>query len=119
MFFSAFMLSLANMLFADSPSENSEASQEHKILIGWASKSITPTKPVALSGQFHVRVSKYVQDPIMATSFVEDEKVSTVGGHLLEGCIVVGFAEVYIMELTEIEMVKRFDEETQTTQLFA
>ena len=52
-------------------------------------------------------------------SFLEDGKISTVGGHLLEGCIVVGFAEIYIMELTEIEMIKRFDEETQTTQLLA
>jgi len=51
-------------------------------------------------------------------SFVEDEKAHTVGGHLLEGCIVVGFAEVYIMELVGIEMIKRFDEETQTSQLF-
>ncbi|HIE28024.1 TPA: DNA-binding protein [Candidatus Poribacteria bacterium] len=52
-------------------------------------------------------------------SFVQDGKVSTVGGHLLPGCIVVGFAEVYTMEISEIEMIKRFDEETQTTQLFA
>lgn len=54
-----------------------------------------------------------------AFSFVEDGKVTTVGGHLLAGCIVVAFAEVYLMELTEIEMTKRFDEETQTLQLFA
>jgi predicted DNA-binding protein with PD1-like motif len=52
-------------------------------------------------------------------SFIEDEKVTTIGGHLLEGCIVASFAEVYIMELTEIQMIKSFDEETRTTQLFA
>lgn len=55
----------------------------------------------------------------VALSYIGDEKVSVVGGHLIEGCIVFGFAEVYIMELTEIEMIKRFDEETKTLQLFA
>jgi len=39
-----------------------------KLLIGWASKDITPEKPVALAGQFHVRISKYVHDPITATA---------------------------------------------------
>lgn len=45
-----------------------EASGESKILVGWASKSITPDRPVALAGQFHVRISKHVQDPITATA---------------------------------------------------
>lgn len=39
-----------------------------KILIGWASRDITPNKPVALLGQFHVRISKYVNDPLMTTA---------------------------------------------------
>jgi len=38
------------------------------ILVGWASKSITPNKPVVLIGQFHPRVSKYVNDPVTATA---------------------------------------------------
>ncbi len=67
-FFSTAILSLANMLFTGSPAENSEASGEDKILVGWASKSITPAKPVALAGQFRVRISKHVQDPITATA---------------------------------------------------
>ena len=67
-FFSVSILSFTNLLFTVSPDENSEASQEHKPLIGWASKDITPTKPVALAGQFHVRISKYVHDAITATA---------------------------------------------------
>ena len=67
-FFSVSMLSFTNILFTVSPDENSEASQEHKPLIGWASKDITPTKPVALAGQFHVRISKYVHDAITSTA---------------------------------------------------
>lgn len=38
------------------------------LLIGWASRSITPNRPVALSGQFYVRISKGVLDPITATA---------------------------------------------------
>ena len=50
-----------------STAENSKALQ-NKILIGWASKSITPTKPVVLSGHFNARVTQDVNDPIMATA---------------------------------------------------
>jgi hypothetical protein len=67
-FLGASMLSLANVFFAASPTEGSETSQEDELLIGWASKDITPAKPVALAGQFHVRISKYVHDPITATA---------------------------------------------------
>ncbi|MBM3238822.1 hypothetical protein FJZ31_21235 [Candidatus Poribacteria bacterium] len=67
-----------------------ETSQEHKILIGWASKSITPSKPVALSGQFHVRVSKYVHDPIMATALA----IEAAGEQaIMVSCDIVGIEE--------------------------
>ncbi len=67
-FLSMATLSLANMLFVSSPAGNSETSGEQEILVGWASKSITPAKPVALMGQFRVRISTHVQDPITATA---------------------------------------------------
>jgi hypothetical protein len=38
------------------------------LLVGWASRNITPDRPVALSGQFYVRISKGVLDPITATA---------------------------------------------------
>ena len=44
-----------------------KVSQE-KILIGWASNSITPTRPSILAGQFHARVAKNVNDPITSTA---------------------------------------------------
>jgi len=34
------------------------------------------------------------------------------------GCTVFEFSEVFMMELEGIEMVKRFDDETRTLQLF-
>jgi hypothetical protein len=48
--------------------EKASDSLKNNILIGWASKSITPTKPIVLSGQFHARVTKDVNDPITATA---------------------------------------------------
>ncbi|HIE26531.1 TPA: hypothetical protein EYP66_04525 [Candidatus Poribacteria bacterium] len=48
--------------------EKRSASQSNELLIGWASKDITPTNAVALAGQFHVRISKSVHDPITATA---------------------------------------------------
>jgi hypothetical protein len=36
--------------------------------IGWASRSITPERPVMLCGQMHVRVSEGVENPIMVTA---------------------------------------------------
>ena len=42
---------------------------ERDILIGWASTSITPDKPVQLAGQFYERVSERVRDPATATAF--------------------------------------------------
>jgi hypothetical protein len=44
------------------------AEKEEKMLIGWACKDITPDKPAILVGQFHVRISEYVNDPLTVTS---------------------------------------------------
>lgn len=50
----------------------------NKIFIGWSKKSITPQKPVILLGQFHPRISKYVNDPIMATALAIETKEDQV-----------------------------------------
>jgi hypothetical protein len=39
-----------------------------ELLVGWASVSITPDRPVALAGQMHTRVSRSVHDPVTATA---------------------------------------------------
>ncbi|MFC1716737.1 hypothetical protein ACFL6S_23925 [Candidatus Poribacteria bacterium] len=74
LFVSISMLSLANALFAASPAESSEAPHGSEILVGWASTSITPEKPVALTGQHRVRISKYVNDPVTATVLAIESK---------------------------------------------
>jgi len=51
-------------------------------------------------------------------SYVEHGRISVIGGHLIEGCLVFGFAEIFLMELEKVQMTKEFDEETKTHQLF-
>ena len=36
--------------------------------VGWATQSITPTRPITLHGQLYHRVSSYVHDPIYTTA---------------------------------------------------
>ncbi len=43
-----------------------------RLRIGWAQTDITPEEPVMISGQFHVRISEGVADPITATALVLD-----------------------------------------------
>jgi hypothetical protein len=42
-------------------------SKTEPMRIGWAAADITPEEPVAVCGQFHVRVSEGVADPLTAT----------------------------------------------------
>jgi len=39
-----------------------------ELLIGWASKDITPSRPVLLKGQWHVRISTHAEDPLTTTA---------------------------------------------------
>ena len=38
------------------------------MLIGWSAADVTPDRPTVLRGQFHVRISQYVNDPLTATA---------------------------------------------------
>lgn len=78
-----------------------------------------PLEILSISGN----ISKAEGNPLVhahiSLSYVEDDVITVVGGHLLRRCTVYGFAEIVIMELEGVEMEKRFDEETKTLQLFA
>ncbi len=39
-----------------------------ELSIGWASRDVTPDRPVMLRGQFHMRVSTHVHDPLTVTA---------------------------------------------------
>ena len=78
-----------------------------------------PLEILALSGNISEVDGKPLVHAHIALSYVEDGKISVIGGHLLEGCIVFGFAEIFIMKLEGVRMIKSFDDETRTLQLFA
>lgn len=77
-----------------------------------------PLEILSISGAISRAEGKTLVHAHITLSYIEDEEVSVVGSHLLEGCIVFGFAEVILMELEDVEMEKRFDDETKTLQLF-
>ena len=78
-----------------------------------------PLEILSASGNVTMLEGEPLVHAHVTLSSVEGEKITVVGGHLIEGCVIFGFAEVILMELEDIEMEKRFDEETRTPQLFA
>lgn len=77
-----------------------------------------PLEILALSGNVSEVEGKPWLHAHISLSYVAGDEIKVVGGHLLEGCIIFGFAEVFIMEMKDIDMRKEFDEETRTLQLF-
>jgi predicted DNA-binding protein with PD1-like motif len=78
-----------------------------------------PLEILSISGNVTLAEMELVVHAHLTLSSVEGEEITVIGGHLIEGCVVFGFSEFVIMELEGIEMAKRFDEETQSLQLFA
>lgn len=66
-----------------------------ELLVGAATTSITPERPVALAGQFNTRVARKVDSPVTATALALE---SRDGGKLLDQAILVSCDLVYITE---------------------
>jgi len=64
----------ACVLLAADSSEATAAARTGQLFAGWSSVNITPDKPVALSGQFHTRISKSVHDPVTSTALAIEVK---------------------------------------------
>lgn len=77
-----------------------------------------PSEILALSGNVSEVEGKSWVHAHVTLSFIDNQEIKVVGGHLIEGCKIFGFAEVILMELEDIDMRKTFDEETQRIQLF-
>ena len=77
-----------------------------------------PLEVLSMSGNVSMAEGSPLVHAHVTLSYVEGDEIGVVGGHLIEGCIIFGFAEVILMELDNIKMEKRFDEETRTLQLF-
>jgi predicted DNA-binding protein with PD1-like motif len=78
-----------------------------------------PLEILSISGNVTLAEGAPLVHAHVTLSSVEGEEITVIGGHLIEGCEIFGFSEFAILELEGIEMAKRFDEETQTLQLFA
>ena len=44
-----------------------------QLKIGWASRDVSTDKPINIPGQFHMRISKGVLDPVTANALVLDD----------------------------------------------
>jgi predicted DNA-binding protein with PD1-like motif len=78
-----------------------------------------PLEILSISGNVTLAEGEPLVHAHLTLSSVEEDEITVIGGHLIEGCVVFGFSEFAILELEGVEMVKRFDEETRTIQLFA
>ena len=64
-----------------------------RCLIGWASRDITPDKPVLLWGQFYARVSEGVMDPVTVTALAIE---SCSGGNASSQVVMVSCDSVSV-----------------------
>lgn len=78
-----------------------------------------PLEILGVSGNVSLSGGSTLVHAHLTLSYVDDGEIKVIGGHLIEGCKIFGFAEITLMELNGIEMVKNYDEETKTPQLFA
>jgi predicted DNA-binding protein with PD1-like motif len=77
-----------------------------------------PLEIISISGNIAIVERKPLVHAHITLSYVEGDEITVIGGHLIEGCEIFGFAEVALLELNNIDMEKRYDEETRTYQLF-
>ncbi len=77
-----------------------------------------PLEILGISGNVSMAEGKPHVHAHLTLSYIHDEKIRVIGGHMIEGSIIYGFSEIIIMELTDIEMHKEYDPETKTLQLF-
>jgi hypothetical protein len=73
-----------------------------KLSIGWASADITPPQPVALCGQFNLRLSKRVNDPLTATALAIEARDA---GGVLDQAVMVS-ADVVAIRRRDLERVR-------------
>jgi hypothetical protein len=73
-----------------------------KLSVGWAAVDITPAEPVALCGQFHLRISQRVNDPLTATAFALEARDR---GGVIDQAVLVS-ADVVCIRRVDLEQVR-------------
>ena len=69
--------------------------KKEKILIGWGTRDVTPEGKVSLRGQFHVRISDEVRDPLTTTALAIESEESKEQTILVSLDAVVVFDEIW------------------------
>jgi predicted DNA-binding protein with PD1-like motif len=77
-----------------------------------------PLEILSMSGNISILEDEPLVHVHLTLSQATGDGIKVIGGHLLEGCIVFGFSEIVILVLRDIQMIKHYDEETKTPQLF-
>ncbi len=90
-------------------------SDEHRIIVSFDG----PLEILSLSGNISLIEDKPSVHLHATLSYYNGTSIQVVGGHVIEGCTIFGFAEIVIIEIESILMKKGFDTETKTFQLFA
>jgi hypothetical protein len=81
-----------------------EDNSKNSLLVGWASQSITPDRPVLLRGQLYERISQYVRDPLTATALAletVDEKGKTCDYSIMVSCDLALISKSLIQDIRE------------------
>ncbi len=75
-----------------------------KLSIGWASADITPSQPVALCGQWHLRISERVNDPLTAAALAIEarDQDGVLDQAVLVSCDVVGIRRADLERVREL-----------------
>ncbi len=78
-----------------------------KIFIGWASRDVTPDKPVNLCGQFYMRIARTVKDPVTVTALaVSAEGVKDVESSFIwVSCDTVAIPDS-VLEMSRVKLGK-------------
>ena len=91
-----------------------------ELLVGTASTDITPSEPVAISGQFHLRLSRNAETPITANVLALESREAE-GGETLDSAIMVSCDLISIpadlLELVRQEVTKRVPD-LDTSKIF-
>ena len=115
-FFQSLLLLIAGLLLSLFPFALESTADE--LLVGAASADITPTGPVALYGQFYLRISKKVETPLTANVVVLE---STKGDESLDTAVMVSCDLVWgsddILDLVRKEVQKQLPK-LDTSKIF-
>ncbi len=70
----------------------------NKLLIGWASRDVSTEKPVNIPGQFHMRISQGILDPVTLTTLVVDNA---------DDCVIFLSLDLVVIRAGLVDQVRR------------